>query len=166
MSSVLVPLGFRSGTMTWLSSATIIRRCTPSTSRQAVALAAGMFPTVPLVLGGIGFSIDPQFWLAGVECRLRNCSAAVNCLFTRLLGSLIRGEGAVDDIPGIVVAGKPPNRSWVPERLDPVHRGHLDYEAVAAASGKRGFPGRTSRPIADVASAATSVLSPGFMAER
>ncbi len=81
---------------------------------MSISRALGkLFPTAPLIVGGIGFSIDPQFWLNELNADFGIVGSGELPL-THLLGCVFCGVGEVDEIPGVVLRGKP--RS--PQRQD------------------------------------------------
>lgn len=85
-----------------------------------------MFPAAPLILGGTGFSIDPQFWLRELTADFGIVGSGEMPL-ALLLGSLSGCEDTAKDISGVVVAGQPPKPTWLPRRLSRVRRDRLDY---------------------------------------
>ncbi|MBI1788226.1 MAG: radical SAM protein [Acidobacteria bacterium] len=84
------------------------------------------FEGVPLILGGIGFSIDPAFWMAQMGANF-GVTGSGEVPLLRLLLSLLRNEGSLGEIPSLIAPGRPiPMEHYVPPKLSRTARRHLD----------------------------------------
>jgi hypothetical protein len=70
-----------------------------------VAHLRQLFPGVPIVLGGMGFSIDPEYWIrqAQPDFGIVGCGERAMVL---LLESLKRNQGDIDRVPNLVCCNK------------------------------------------------------------
>jgi pyruvate-formate lyase-activating enzyme len=85
------------------------------------------FPTARLILGGIGFSMNPQFWLREMKADY-GIAGSGELPLVLLLKALLRDHAAVGGIPGLAAPGRTPNPIWAPSKLRRVRRDRLDYE--------------------------------------
>lgn len=87
------------------------------------------FPRVPLILGGMGFAMAPEFWLRQLAADYGIISSGEVPL-VRLLQVLLRKEGKVEDIPNLALSDKPGQvcpDNYMPHRLARVRRNHVDF---------------------------------------
>ena len=104
------------------------------------------FGGVPLILGGIGFAIDPRFWLSHLKAGY-GITGSGEAPLVQLLSLLLRDEGSLTEIPNLVLPGVAPAApssvaQYVPDRLVRLERKHLDHARwrYHAAEANRELP--------------------------
>jgi pyruvate-formate lyase-activating enzyme len=115
---------------------------TPASFYEGVARRlTALFPAAPLVLGGIGFSIDPQTWLARTGALCGVVGSGEDAIVA-LASHVLDGAGALTEIPNLVGRGGARGPHEAPAALARVDRRHVDHAELSrrAAGAAGGVP--------------------------
>lgn len=111
--------------------------------RGVAARLRSHFDNVPLILGGIGFATDPQFWLSQLKAGY-GIAGSAEAPIVQLMQLLLRGEGSLSTIPNLILpgVGAASVARYVPGRLARIERKHLDHSRWKhyAAATSRALP--------------------------